>query len=67
LVLLGIAPGIDRLLMVLMGEPHIREVIAFPKNKDARDLVFDAPSKVDKKQLDELDLMFHSDLKKYLK
>ena len=50
----GIAPGIDRLLMVILGEESIREVIAFPKNKDARDLVLDAPSKVAKEQLDEL-------------
>ncbi len=63
----GIAVGIDRLLMVLMGEPHIREVIAFPKNKDAKDVMLDAPSKVDKKQLDELDIMLRSELKKYLK
>ncbi len=50
----GIAPGIDRLLMAILGEESIREVIAFPKNKDARDLVLDAPSKVAKEQLDEL-------------
>lgn len=50
----GIAPGIDRLLMVLLGEKHLREVVAFPKNKEARDLVMDAPSFVDKAQLDEV-------------
>ncbi|MCK4589798.1 MAG: aspartate--tRNA ligase [Nanoarchaeota archaeon] len=52
----GIAPGIDRLIMVLLGQKHIREVVAFPKNKEARDLVMDAPSEVDKEQLDELHL-----------
>lgn len=50
----GIAPGIDRLLMVIMNEPSIREIIAFPKNKDAKDLTMDAPSEVDEKQLNEL-------------
>jgi aspartyl-tRNA synthetase len=50
----GIALGVDRLLMILMNEPSIREIIAFPKNKDARDVTMDAPSKVSKEQLDEL-------------
>jgi aspartyl-tRNA synthetase len=50
----GIAPGIDRLLMVLSGKDSIREVIAFPKNKDAQDPVMNAPSEVTKEQLDEL-------------
>ena len=50
----GIAPGIDRIAMILAGEPTIREVMAFPKNNAARDLMFDAPSPVDPKQLDEL-------------
>ena len=49
----GIAPGIDRLLMVIMGEPSLRELIAFPKNKEARDVTFDAPSWVEEKQLRE--------------
>ena len=50
----GIAPGIDRIAMILAKEPTLREVMAFPKNQSARDLMFDAPSAVDGKQLDEL-------------
>ena len=52
----GIAPGIDRFVMILMGEPNIREVIAFPKTGDGRDLMMDAPSEVDAAQLKELGL-----------
>jgi aspartyl-tRNA synthetase len=50
----GIASGIDRLCMILQNEKNIREVIAFPKTGDGRDLMMDAPSEVDQKQLDEL-------------
>ena len=58
----GIAPGIDRLIMVLLGQPSLREVIAFPKNKEAKDVLMDAPSFVDKKQLK--DVSIKSDLPK---
>ena len=60
----GIAPGIDRLLMILQGEPNIREVIAFPKTGDGRDLMMNAPSEIDKKQLDELGLSIKKKEKK---
>lgn len=50
----GIAPGIDRICMILAGEPNIREVIAFPKNQNARDVMASAPSPVEQKQLKEL-------------
>lgn len=49
----GIAPGIDRLIMVLANEPNIREVIAFPKTGDARDLMMGAPSELPAKTLKE--------------
>ncbi|TET99305.1 MAG: aspartate--tRNA ligase [Anaerolineales bacterium] len=52
----GIAPGIDRLVRVFAGEEHIREVIAFPKNQAARDVMADAPSPADPDQLKELHL-----------
>ncbi|MFW6272786.1 MAG: aspartate--tRNA ligase [bacterium] len=56
----GIAPGLDRLLMVIMGYDSIRDMIAFPKDKAAKDLVVNAPSIIPKEQLDEL----HIDVKK---
>jgi len=52
----GIAPGVDRILMILENEPNIREVIAFPKTGEGRDYMMDAPSKVSPEQLKELQL-----------
>ena len=50
----GIAPGVDRMVMLLAGEDSIREVIPFPMNKNAQDLMMGAPSTVDQKQLDDV-------------
>ncbi|MBR6033685.1 MAG: aspartate--tRNA ligase [Clostridia bacterium] len=50
----GAAPGVDRMVMLIAGEENIREVIAFPKNKKARDLMMNAPSVVADKQLEDV-------------
>ncbi len=50
----GIAPGVDRMVMLLAGEDSIREIIPFPMNKNAQDLMMSAPSAVEQSQLDEL-------------
>ena len=52
----GAAPGVDRMIMLLTGEESIREVITFPMNKNAQDVMMDAPSTVSQHQLDELHL-----------
>ncbi len=53
----GMAPGLDRILMLLLDEPNIREVIPFPKTGEGRDLLVGAPSAVDAKQLKELGII----------
>ncbi|HVS21034.1 MAG TPA: aspartate--tRNA ligase [Pyrinomonadaceae bacterium] len=57
----GIAPGIDRLMMVLAGTDNMRDVIAFPKTASAADLMIEAPGEVDPKQLEELHLTIVKD------
>ena len=52
----GIAPGVDRMVMLLAGEDSIREIIPFPMNKNAQDVMMGAPSTVEQKQLDEVHL-----------
>lgn len=53
----GIAPGVDRMVMLLAGESSIREIIPFPMNKNAQDVMMGAPSEVTQKQLDELHIL----------
>ncbi len=59
----GIAPGVDRMVMLLASEDSIREVIPFPMNKNAQDLMMGAPSPVEQKQLDELHIALVKDEK----
>ena len=58
----GIAPGVDRIVMLLANEKNIREVTLFPMNQNAQDLMMKAPSEVDAKQLKELGIK--TDIKK---
>ncbi len=60
----GIAPGIDRLIMVLLGQPSLREVIAFPKNREVKDVLMDAPSAIDKQQLKDVHITYDLPKKK---
>ncbi len=53
----GIAPGIDRIVMLLAEEKNIREVTMFPMNQNAQDLMMNAPSEVDENQLKELNIL----------
>ncbi len=55
----GAAPGVDRLIMLLCGEESIREVITFPMNKTAQDLMMDAPTAVSQKQLDDVHILIN--------
>jgi aspartyl-tRNA synthetase len=59
----GMAPGIDRIVMLLAGAENIREVIAFPLNQQAQDLMMNAPSPVSDKQLKELHIRLAPPLK----
>ena len=58
----GIAPGVDRMVMLLAGEDSIREIIPFPMNKNAQDVMMSAPSPVEQKQLDEVHIAIVGDV-----
>ncbi len=60
----GIAFGFDRLCAILGGSESIRDFIAFPKNNAGRDVMLDAPSSIDEKQLDELQIKLNLKIEK---
>ena len=60
----GIAPGVDRMVMLLAGESSIREIIPFPMNKNTQDIMMGAPSTVEQKQLDELHIAIVGEVEK---
>jgi aspartyl-tRNA synthetase len=60
----GIAPGVDRMIMLIADEPNIREVTAFPMNQKAQDLMMNAPRAVTDKQLRELGIRVAAPAKK---
>ncbi|MBQ8956708.1 MAG: Asp-tRNA(Asn)/Glu-tRNA(Gln) amidotransferase GatCAB subunit C, partial [Lachnospiraceae bacterium] len=57
----GIAPGVDRMIMLIAGEESIREIIPFPMNKNAEDLMMGAPAAVEQKQLDDVHIAITGD------
>ena len=59
----GAAPGVDRMVMLIANSTNIREIIAFPKNKRARDLLMRAPSAVSEKQLEDVHIQLRNEEK----